>query len=189
MTQRRRATIKQGAVTDVMSCLSELPERGKAPDKAVSLTEIFRTKEYIAEIKRALKKGYTFDDLAAIFSERCGVNVSARQLISLHPREKQEGEKQRRGEIQSSGPAKERRPAGQSSAGKPRKRSGRRCRGYRGLNERSSNSSEIRGVCHVRCRSRVCGNRNVSFREASMKRLKRSAKARTKVKISRRVKK
>ena len=88
MTQRKGTAIKQGAVTDVMSCLSELPERGKAPDKAVSLPEIFRTKEYIAEIKRALKKGYTFDDLAAIFSERCGVNVSARQLKYHCTREK-----------------------------------------------------------------------------------------------------
>jgi hypothetical protein len=63
-----------------MSRLSELPEREKDPGAVVSLGEIFRTKEYIAEIKGALKKGYTFENLAAIFTERCGVAVSARQI-------------------------------------------------------------------------------------------------------------
>ena len=88
MTQRRGTEIKQGAIADVMSCLSKLPERGKAPDMTVSLSEIFRAKEYLAEIKGALKKGYTFDDLAAIFTERCGVNISARQLKYHCTREK-----------------------------------------------------------------------------------------------------
>jgi hypothetical protein len=80
MTQRRQTAIKQGAVTDVMSHLSKLPERGRDPGVLVSLPEIFRTKEYMAEIKGALKKGYTFGDLAEIITERCGVAVSARQL-------------------------------------------------------------------------------------------------------------
>ena len=80
MAQRRGTAIKQGAVTDVMSCLSELPEREKDPGETVSLGEIFRTKAYLAEIKGALKKGYTFENLAAIFTERCGVAVSARQI-------------------------------------------------------------------------------------------------------------
>jgi hypothetical protein len=80
MTQRRETTIKQGEVTDIMSRLSELPEHEKDPGAAVSLPEIFRTKEYMAEIKGALKKGYTFEDIAAIFTERCGVAVSARQI-------------------------------------------------------------------------------------------------------------
>jgi hypothetical protein len=80
MTQRRGTIIKQGAVTDIMSRLSELPEREKDPSAAVSLPEIFRAKEYMAEIKGALKKGYTFEDIAAIFTERCGVAVSARQI-------------------------------------------------------------------------------------------------------------
>jgi hypothetical protein len=88
MTQRRGTTIKQGAVADVMSCLSKMPDRGKAPDTAVSLTEIFRTKEYLAEIKGALKKGYSFNDLAQIFTEKCEVNISARQLKYHCTREK-----------------------------------------------------------------------------------------------------
>jgi hypothetical protein len=80
MTQRGGTTIKQSAVSGVISRLSELPDRGKDPSTAISLGKVFRTKEYLAEIKGALKKGYTFDDLAAIFSERCGVNISARQI-------------------------------------------------------------------------------------------------------------
>jgi hypothetical protein len=71
-----------------MARLSELPERGKDPGASVSLGRIFRAKEYFNEIKGALKKGYTFDDLAAIFTERCGVNVSARQLKYHYTREK-----------------------------------------------------------------------------------------------------
>jgi hypothetical protein len=80
MAQRRGTTIKQSAISDVMSRLSELPEREKDPSATVRLAEIFRTKEYLAEIKTALKKGYSFDDLAGIFTERCGVAVSARQI-------------------------------------------------------------------------------------------------------------
>jgi hypothetical protein len=79
MTQRRGTIIKQGAITDIMSRLSELLEREKDPDTAVSLGEIFRAKEYMAEIKGALK-GYLFGDLAEIFTEKCGVNISARQI-------------------------------------------------------------------------------------------------------------
>jgi hypothetical protein len=88
MTQRRGTAIKQGAVADVMSRLSELPNRDKDPGAALSLSEVFRTKEYIAEIKGALKKGYTFENLAEIFTERCGVAVSARQLKYHYTREK-----------------------------------------------------------------------------------------------------
>jgi hypothetical protein len=80
MTQRKGTIIKQGAVTDIMSRLSELPEREKDPGTAVSLGEIFRAKEYMAEIKDALKKGYSLSDLAEIFTEKCGVNISARQI-------------------------------------------------------------------------------------------------------------
>jgi hypothetical protein len=64
-------------MTDVMSCLSELPEKRESPDTAISLAEIFRTKKYLAGIKGALKKGYSFDDLARIFTEKCGINISA----------------------------------------------------------------------------------------------------------------
>jgi hypothetical protein len=39
-----------------MSRLSELPEREKDPGAALSLPEIFRAKEYMAEIKGAMKK-------------------------------------------------------------------------------------------------------------------------------------
>jgi hypothetical protein len=88
MTQRKDTTIKQGALADVMARLSELPNRDKDPGTAVSLAEIFRTREYLAEIKGALKKGYTFENLAEIFTERCGVAVSARQLKYHYTREK-----------------------------------------------------------------------------------------------------
>lgn len=82
--QRKRTTIRQGAVDDVMSQLSKLPEREKDPTKPVSLPELFRTKEYVVEIERVLRRGYSFDDLAEIFTERCGVEISARQLKYHH---------------------------------------------------------------------------------------------------------
>jgi hypothetical protein len=91
MAQKRRALqIQQGVVTDLISHLAGLPEREKSSDDLLSLPEIFRTKEYMAEIRGALKKGYTFDDLAEIFSERCGVTITARQIKYHHTR----GEKQ-----------------------------------------------------------------------------------------------
>ena len=80
MTHRRGTAIYQGAVTGVMSHLANLPNREKDPGAAVSLSEIFRTKAYLNEIKCALKKGYTFENLAEIFTERCGVSISARQI-------------------------------------------------------------------------------------------------------------
>ena len=80
MTQRRQTTVKQGEVDDIMSHLAQLPEREKDPGMPLALSEIFRTKEYAAEIASALKKGYSFDQLAAIFTERCGVKITARQL-------------------------------------------------------------------------------------------------------------
>jgi hypothetical protein len=88
MAERRGTTIKQSAVSDVMARLSELPNRGKDLGASVSLGKIFREKEYFSEIKGALKKGYTFDDLAAIFTERCGVDISARQMKYHYTREK-----------------------------------------------------------------------------------------------------
>jgi hypothetical protein len=88
MTQRKQTTIRQGAVSDVMARLSELPDRGKDPGASVSLGRIFRAKECFNEIKGALKKGYTFDDLAAIFTERCDVDISARQMKYHYTREK-----------------------------------------------------------------------------------------------------
>jgi hypothetical protein len=60
---------------------------------AVRLSEIFRIKEYIAEIRKALKLGYSFDDLAEIFTERCGVAVSARQIKCHFTREVNRGKK------------------------------------------------------------------------------------------------
>jgi hypothetical protein len=71
-----------------MSRLSELPCREKDPGAAVSLGKIFREKEYFNEIKGALKKGYTFDNLAAIFTERCGADISPRQMKYHYTREK-----------------------------------------------------------------------------------------------------
>jgi hypothetical protein len=85
--------IQQGKLIDVMTQLANLPERKKAPDAPVSLSEIFRTREYMAEIKGALKKGYSFDDLARIFTEKCGVNISARQLKYRCTREKNRRDK------------------------------------------------------------------------------------------------
>jgi hypothetical protein len=80
-----------------MSHLANLPEREKGPDDPVSLPEIFRTKEYMAEIRGALKKGYTFEDLAKIFTERCGVAVSARQMKCHFTRGKNRGLKNQSG--------------------------------------------------------------------------------------------
>jgi hypothetical protein len=78
--KRKSPVIQQGKVTELMTQLANLPECEKNPNDPVSLSEVFRTKEYIAEVKTALKKGYTFENLAAIFTERCGVAVSARQI-------------------------------------------------------------------------------------------------------------
>jgi hypothetical protein len=67
-------------VTELITELAKLPEREKTPDDSVSLSELFRAKEYRAEIKGALKRGYSFDDLAKIFSERCGFAITSRQI-------------------------------------------------------------------------------------------------------------
>jgi hypothetical protein len=91
--KRKSPIIQQGVVTELMSQLASLPEREKAPDDPVSLSEMFRTKEYVTEVKAALKKGYTFDDLAEIFSEKCGVAVSARQIRYHFTRGKNRGMK------------------------------------------------------------------------------------------------
>jgi hypothetical protein len=78
--KRKSLIIQQGKVAALMTELANLPECEKNPNDPVSLSEIFRTKEYIAEIKAALKKGYTFENLAKLFTERCGIAVSARQI-------------------------------------------------------------------------------------------------------------
>jgi hypothetical protein len=79
MTQKEHAIqLQKSTVTDLMSHLASLSEREKRPDDLVSLPEIFRTKEYMAEIRGALKKGYNFEDLAKIFSKRYGIAVSER---------------------------------------------------------------------------------------------------------------
>jgi hypothetical protein len=92
MTQKGKAIqIQQGIVNDLISYLANLPEREKSSDDPISLPEIFRTKEYMAEIRGALKKGYTFEDLAKIFTERCGVAVSARQIKYHYTRGKNRG--------------------------------------------------------------------------------------------------
>jgi hypothetical protein len=72
--------IQQAAVTDLLSHLSSLPERERDPNDLVGLPDVFRSKGFRAEIRGVLKKGYTFEELAKIFSERCGVTVSERQL-------------------------------------------------------------------------------------------------------------
>jgi hypothetical protein len=119
MTQKRRAIqIQQGVVTDLISHLANLPEREKSSDDPVSLPEIFRTKEYMAEIQGALKKGYTFEDLAKIFNERCGVTVTARQIKYHHTRgEKQDSKSKSGKKDEVAGHQKKR----ASSKGTPRK--------------------------------------------------------------------
>ena len=94
---KKSPIIQQGKVTDLMTQLANLPERKKAPDDPVSLTEIFRTKEYIAEIRMALKHGYSFGDLAEIFTERCGVAISARQIKYHYTHEQNQGVKAKSG--------------------------------------------------------------------------------------------
>jgi hypothetical protein len=89
MTQtKRKTTMQQGAVTDAMSHLSGLPEREKSPGALVSLSDISRTKEYVSEINAALKKGYSFADLAEIFTEKCGASISGRQMKYHYTRRK-----------------------------------------------------------------------------------------------------
>jgi hypothetical protein len=78
-------------VAALMTELASLPECEKNPNDPVSLSEIFRTKEYISEVKAALKKGYTFENLAKIFTERCGIAVSARQIKYHFTRAKNRG--------------------------------------------------------------------------------------------------
>jgi hypothetical protein len=96
MTQKGKAIqLKQGAVTDMISHLANLPEREKSPDDSVSLPEVFRSKAYMAEIQGALKKGYTFEDLSEIFSEKCGVTVSVRQLKYHYTRGKNKPKRER----------------------------------------------------------------------------------------------
>ena len=96
MTQRKQTIVKQGAITDIMSHLSALPEREKDPEVLVSLSQIFRTKEYAAEIGRVLKRGYSFDDLAEIFTEKCGVEITARQMKYHCTRERNLREKSKK---------------------------------------------------------------------------------------------
>jgi hypothetical protein len=95
--KQKSPTIKQGTVTELMAQLANLPEREKAPDTPVSLPEIFRMNEYIVETKRALKRGYSFDDLAEIFTEKLGVAVSARQIRYHFTRGKNRGMKSKSG--------------------------------------------------------------------------------------------
>jgi hypothetical protein len=98
MTQKSKAIqIQQSIVNNLVSYLANLPEREKSSDDPISLPEIFRTKEYMAEIRGALKKGYTFEDLAKIFTERCGVAVSARQIKYHYTRGKNQGLKSQPG--------------------------------------------------------------------------------------------
>jgi hypothetical protein len=95
--KRKSPVIQQGKVTELMTELANLPECEKNPSDPVSLSEIFRTKEYITEVKAALKKGYTFENLAEIFTERCGVAVSARQIKYHFTRAKNRGVKGKSG--------------------------------------------------------------------------------------------
>jgi hypothetical protein len=78
--KRKSPIIQQGVVAELMTELANLPEREKVPGDPVSLSEIFHAKKYVADISGALKRGYSFDDLAQIFTEKCGAAVSARQI-------------------------------------------------------------------------------------------------------------
>jgi hypothetical protein len=91
--KRKSPEIRQGIVTELMTELANLSERKRDPDDPVSLLEIFHTKECTAEVKAALKKGYTFENLAEIFTEKCGVAVSARQIKYHFTRGKNRGMK------------------------------------------------------------------------------------------------
>jgi len=96
MKQKGKAIqLQQGIVTDLMSHIANLPEREKSPDDPVNLPEIFRRKDYLAEIRSALKRGYTFEDLSKIFTERCGVPISTRQLKYHYTRGKNKPQKER----------------------------------------------------------------------------------------------
>jgi hypothetical protein len=95
--KQKSPIIRQGKVTELMTELANLPEREKAPNDPVSLSEIFSTKEYAAEVKSALKKGYTFENLAAIFTEKYGIAVTARQIKYHFTHAKNQGVKSKSG--------------------------------------------------------------------------------------------
>jgi hypothetical protein len=95
--KKQSPVIQQGIVAELMSALANLPVREKAPEDPVSLAEIFHTKEYVTEVKAALRKGYTFEHLAEIFTERCGVVVSARQIKYHLTRGQNQGTKSKAG--------------------------------------------------------------------------------------------
>ena len=94
---RKVEIFRHSDVADVMSHLACLPKREKEQDDSMSMPEIFREKSYMSEIKGALKKGYTFDDLAKIFSDRCSVVISGRQLKYHYTRAKNLGMKEKSG--------------------------------------------------------------------------------------------
>ncbi len=80
---RKNTTIRQGIVTEMMEALANLPKREKLPGDLLTLPEIFQDKGYVTEIKGALKRGYSFDDLSEIFTERCGVAVGRHNHVRL----------------------------------------------------------------------------------------------------------
>ena len=88
--------LQQGAVSDLISHIANLPEREKSADDPISLPEIFRTKEFLTEIRGALKRGYSFEDLSQIFSDKCGVSISTRQLKYHYTRWKSKPQKDHR---------------------------------------------------------------------------------------------
>jgi hypothetical protein len=89
--KRRSPTIQQGILREFIAKLAKLPNRKGEPDVPASLSEMFRTKEYMTEIKAALKRGYSFDDLAKILSELCGFVITSRQMKYHFTRGKNRG--------------------------------------------------------------------------------------------------
>jgi hypothetical protein len=136
----RTIQLQQGVVTDLIAHLAGLPEREKRPADPVNLPEVFRTKEYMAEIQGALEKGYTFEDLAEIFSEKCGVAVSARQIKYHRTREKNKGMETRSGKKPRGASTPKRRA---SPANPPQKDPVENTGRNTAAAERSSKTSEI----------------------------------------------
>jgi hypothetical protein len=96
--KRNKSTIRQGVVTELATEVAKKPEREKTPDGYISLLDLFRTKEHAEVVKGALKKGYSFEDLAEILSEKCGVTISGRQIrIALERAERERREQTREG--------------------------------------------------------------------------------------------
>ena len=80
-----------GAAADLISKIKELPTREKGPDEVITLSELFHMKDFLTEAKSLIDRGYSARDLARLVTEKCGTDVSARQVkyfITYHSKKR-----------------------------------------------------------------------------------------------------